>query len=115
MSERTFRQMALALEGIVEAAHMGHPEFRAGGRIFATLKGDGKAGMVKLTPEEQARFVTTFPKAFAPENGAWGRQGCTRVDLGAVDDEALGEAMTLAWRAAMQPPARSRARRKPSR
>ena len=33
-----------------------------------------------------------------PEAGAWGRSGCTRVVLTAVDEDTLGEALTLAWR-----------------
>ena len=92
-----FRRFALSLTGAVEQAHMGHPDFRANGRIFATLHHDERHGMVKLTPEDQQRFVEAHPDTFAPENGAWGRQGCTRVRLDAVDDETLGEALTLAW------------------
>ena len=80
---------------------MNHPDFRANGRIFATLRGDGKHGMVALTPEQQARFIAEAPDAFAPESGAWGRQGCTRVTLAAADEETLGEAMTLAWQIVM--------------
>ena len=45
--------MALAMAGAIEGAHMGHPDFRAKGRIFATLTGNGKMGMVALTPEQQ--------------------------------------------------------------
>ena len=92
-----FRRLALSLTGAVEQAHMGHPDFRANGRIFATLHDDNQHGMVKLTPEDQQRFVEAHPKTFAPENGAWGRQGYTRVRLDAVDEETLGEALTLAW------------------
>ena len=90
------------MSGAIESAHMGHPDFRANGRIFATLRGDGKHGMVKLTPEQQKRFVSDVPDAFAPESGAWGRQGCTRVRLDAVDEDMVGEAMTLAWQAAAE-------------
>jgi hypothetical protein len=54
--------------------------------------------MVSLTPDQQKEFVRDHPDAFSPESGAWGRQGCTRVDLAAVDEATLGEAMTLAWR-----------------
>jgi hypothetical protein len=97
MTARTFRKIALGLEGAIEAAHMGHPDFRANGRIFATLHADDKHGMVKLTPEQQQRFVREHPDIFVPESGAWGRQGCTRVRLAAADEETLGEAMTLAW------------------
>ena len=99
MTERVFRRIALGMAGAIESAHMGHPDFRANGRIFATLRGDGQHGMVKLTPDEQARFVRDHPDVFTPESGAWGRQGCTRVRLDAADEETIGEAMTLAWRA----------------
>lgn len=85
------------MKDAVEGAHMGHPDFRAGGRIFATLHTDRQWGMVKLTPDQQQAFVRENPGTFAPENGAWGRQGCTRVRLDAADEETLGEAMTLAW------------------
>ena len=37
---------------------MSHPDFRVGGRIFATLGyPDDEWGMIKLTPEEQRKFV----------------------------------------------------------
>lgn len=98
MKARDFRRIALGLEGAVEKAHMGHPDFRANGRIFATLHADMQFGMVKLTPDEQFAFMKTHRDAFTPEAGAWGRAGCTRVRLDAVDEETLGEAMTLAWK-----------------
>jgi hypothetical protein len=92
-----FRRIALGMQDAIESAHMGHPDFRANGRIFATLHHDHRWGMVKLTPEEQRRFVRENPGTFAPEKGAWGRQGCTSVRLESADAEVLGEAMTLAW------------------
>lgn len=76
---------------------MGHPDFRVNGKIFATIHPDPAHGMVKLTPDQQQEFVNNHPAVFAPENGAWGRAGCTRVRLDSVDEETLGEAMTLAW------------------
>lgn len=97
MNATTFRRIALGMDDAVEGAHMGHPDFRVHGRIFATLHADNAHGMVKLTPDQQQRFVRDHADAFEPENGAWGRQGCTRVLLSAVDEETLGEAMTLAW------------------
>ena len=97
MKEKDFRRIALGMEDTIESAHMGHPDFRTQGRIFATLHDDRRTGMVKLTPDEQERFVREHPASFEPENGAWGRQGCTRVRLDSVDENTLGEAMTLAW------------------
>jgi len=92
-----FRQIALGMEGAVEGAHTGPADFRARGRIFATIQSPER-GMVKLTPQQQARFVADDPASFLPESGAWGRQGCTRVLFASVDEESLGEAITLAWR-----------------
>jgi hypothetical protein len=106
MTSRDFRRIALAMEGAVESAHMGHPDFRANGRIFATLSADNTQGMVKLSPPQQEQFMRAAPDAFVPASGAWGRQGCTMVQLQSVDEETLGEAMTLAWQGttARRPP-----------
>lgn len=97
MTSDDFRRIALGMQNAAEGAHMGHPDFRANGRIFATLHADHRWGMVKLTPDQQQRFVSENPATFVPENGAWGRQGCTRVRLESVNEDVLGEAMTLAW------------------
>src|ERR1044072_4457157 len=97
MKAKDFRRIALGLSGTSEKEHMGHPDFRANGRIFATLHADLEHGMVKLTPEQQALFVDDHPEVFTPENGAWGRQGSTRVRIAAAAEDVVGEAMTLAW------------------
>ena len=94
----TFRRIALGMKGAIERAHMDHPDFRAHGRIFATLHRGDRTGMVKLTPGDQQRLMGEHPAAFAPSSGAWGRAGCTQVTLRLVDEETLGEALTLAWR-----------------
>jgi hypothetical protein len=108
-----FRRIVLGLRDAVEASHMGHPDFRVNGRIFATLKHDETKGMVVLTPEQQKQFVREHPSAFEPESGAWGRSGCTRVDLESVDEDTLGEAVTLARQNAVaKGPTRSSTRKK---
>ena len=102
----------------IERAHMGHPDFRAPGpkgRIFATLHADHEWGMVKLTPEQQRAFMHEYPVAFAPESGAWGRAGSTAVRLDSVNEDALGEAMTLAWQNAVTKPPRTPTSGKPKR
>ena len=99
MTALEFRRMALSLPQAVEAAHMGHPDFRVAGRIFATL-GYPESGwaMVKLTPEQQELFVKTQPAAFAPVKGGWGRGGATNVRLRAAKKGAVCEALMTAWR-----------------
>jgi hypothetical protein len=98
MTVKQFRSMALSLPEVEESSHMDHPDFRVGGKVFATLGyPDKNWGMVKLTPEEQRIFVTANPNVFAPANGAWGRQGSTLVRLKAADADPVHEAMKLAW------------------
>jgi hypothetical protein len=103
MTAAGFRRIALGLQGAIESAHMNHPDFRANGKIFATIKTDNKSGMVKLTPEQQEKFVHDDPASFSPESGAWGRAGCTKVLFSAVDEDTLGEAMTVAWQNTAKP------------
>ena len=75
LSHEDFRRIALGKDGVVESAHMGHPDFRVGGRIFATLHPDFQCGMVKLTPDQQKKFVLENPATFGivPESGSRGR------------------------------------------
>jgi hypothetical protein len=93
-----FRKLALELPEVTEESHMNHPDFRIRGKIFATLGPEETWGMVKLTPEQQAVFVRTEPKVFRPVNGAWGRKGCTYVQLEAATEPSVRQAMTAAWR-----------------
>ena len=110
---KDFRRIALGMAGAIERAHMNHPDFRVNGRIFATLQHGLKSGMVKVTPDQQAALMREHPDAFSPEAGAWGRAGCTCVRIGAVDEDTLGEAITLAWQAAMQKPPMRKSKPKP--
>jgi hypothetical protein len=98
MTSDDFRRIALSLPEACEQAHMGHPDFRVRKKIFATLGvPDNDWGMVKLTPELQKMWVRTEPAAFEPVNGAWGRQGCTRVCLAEVDEATLRDVLEAAW------------------
>src|SRR5262245_62120380 len=109
MKAADFRRMALGLKGASEGAHMDHPDFRVNNRVFASLHSGDRFGMVALTPEQQEGFIADHPGMFTPEAGAWGRSGYTRVHLASVDEEVLGEALTLAWQNAGR-----KARPKPS-
>jgi hypothetical protein len=113
-TEKDFRRIALGMNDAIESAHMGHPDFRVNGRIFATLHADLQWGMVKLPPEQQEMFVRAHPATFVPEPGAWGRQGCTAVHLKSVDEETLGEALTLAWQNTVRELAAKRSKPKSS-
>jgi len=99
MTANEFRRMALRLPDAIEAAHMGHPDFRVSGKIFATL-GYPRQGMgvVILTREQLELFVRTEPTTFVPVPGGWGKKGSTHVMLRAATKAAVREALTMAWR-----------------
>jgi hypothetical protein len=104
MTPNEFRKLALSFGEAVERSHMGHPDFRVGGKIFATLGYPNETrGMVKLTPDDQARFIAAQPQAFEPASGAWGRWGCTLVQLRSAKKSLVKEAMALAWRSTAPP------------
>ena len=98
MTPNQFRRLALSLPETTESAHMGHPDFRVAGKIFATLGPKETSGMVRLTPQQQKAFVLAHPKVFEPMNGAWGRRGCTKVILKAATKTILTPALIAAWR-----------------
>ena len=99
MTADQFRSLALELPEAVESSHMDHPDFRVHRKIFATLGyPDAGYGMVKLTPEEQARLVRSQPAVFVPVNGGWGLRGATYVRLEAASEETLRHALATAWR-----------------
>jgi hypothetical protein len=98
MNAAEFRKVALSLPETIEAEHMKHPDFRVAGKIFATLWPDNKWGMVKLTPEQQAEFISDEPEMFEPVNGAWGRRGATKIRFAAANKSVVKRALIAAWR-----------------
>jgi hypothetical protein len=99
MTPNEFRKLALSFPEAIESAHMRHPDFRVGGRIFATLGyPDQESAAVKLSSDDQKEFVRTSPGVFQPAKGAWGRQGSTIVYLPAATIDIVREALTAAWR-----------------
>ncbi|MDQ2824660.1 MAG: MmcQ/YjbR family DNA-binding protein [Verrucomicrobiota bacterium] len=98
MTADDFRKIALSFREAVESAHMNHPDFRVGGKIFATLGyPDENWAVVKLTPEEQKSFVRAQPDVFQPVKGAWGRRGNTKVHLPTAKAARTREALAAAW------------------
>jgi hypothetical protein len=99
MTSDEFREMALGFSGAFESAHMNHPDFRANGKIFASLGyPDGAYGMVKLTPEQQQALMEKTPAVFKPCAGAWGRAGSTSVHLASAKKTVVRVALEAAYR-----------------
>jgi hypothetical protein len=98
MTANDFRKLALSFPGAIESAHMRHPDFRVGRRIFATLGyPDEDSATVKLTKDAQAEFVRSNPSVFKSVKGGWGRQGSTNIYLPAAKIEIVRKALTAAW------------------
>jgi hypothetical protein len=93
-----FRRLALSQPETVERSHMDHPDFRVGGKIFATLGYPDKSwGMVKLFPDQQKEFERAEPTVFVPAKGFWGRRGATCVHLKSAKKATLCKALAAAW------------------
>lgn len=98
MTADEFRKIALSFPDTEERAHMNHPDFRVGGKIFASLGQPDEAwGTVALTPEEQHNYLTAAPDVFTPASGAWGRQGWTKVHLKTAKTALVKKALEAAW------------------
>ena len=111
-----FRRLALGLDGAEESSHMGSPDFRVGGRIFATLahqtqglrQSDAYAGGPGDVSSPRR------PRSFVPVAGGWGRMGATHIRLAAADEETLAGALRTAWKLRVEKNARAGRRRRPA-
>lgn len=116
MTANDFRRIALSMEGAEESSHMGSPDFRVGGRIFATLAAQSKGyGNIMITPEQQAAFVEELPEIFIPIAGGWGRNGATHVKLSAVSEDVLTGALRTAWKVRVEKNEKVDGKRRPTR
>ena len=88
---------------------MGAADFRAGGRIFATLAHEAKGyGNLLLSPEQQATFLAEAPELYLPVACGWGRGGATHLRLAAATEETLYGALHTAWKARIEKNERAR-------
>jgi hypothetical protein len=115
MTAADFRRIALSLKGAVEGSHMGAPDFRVGGKIFATLAGEAQGfGNLMLSSEHQAAFCDERPEMFLPIAGGWGRKGMTHLRLSEATEDVMNGALQAAWRLRVEKNSKP-ARRRPGR
>jgi hypothetical protein len=99
MNIADFRRIALSFPGAEESSHMGQPDFRVDGRIFATLASAKQGyGNLMLTLEQQTAFVEDMPDIFVPIPGGWGRMGMTHIRLAQASEDVLHGALHAAWK-----------------
>lgn len=91
------RHLLLALPGVQERETWGHPTFRIGDRLIASLP-DPTTAIVKASPADQAALIAEEPSTFgvAPRVG---RHGWVTVDLRRVRTDQIRELVELAWQA----------------
>jgi hypothetical protein len=98
MTAGAFRKQALSLPGVVEGSHMGHADFRVGGKIFASIGPDEDSAMVKLGPDDQADLIGEGKGPYQPASGQWGVRGCTIITLRRASEPKVRRAIAAAWR-----------------
>ena len=115
MNASDFRRIALGFDGAEERSHMGAPDFRVGGRIFATLASEAQGyGNLMLSPEQQASFIEERPELFLPVFGGWGRMGITHIVLAAANEDLLHGALEAAWRLRLEKNGRTASKKRAS-
>ena len=98
MTPDPFRRLARRLPEAVASAHMGTPDCRMRGKIFATLGAKSEARcIVKFTLEQQEIFRRVAAHTFAPVEGGWGRKGWTLLHLRSAKPAIVRDARTE-WR-----------------
>ncbi len=98
MDVEDFRELALSFDDVEESSHMGSPDFRVGGRIFATLAMQDRGfGNLMLSSELQEMLIAEAPDVFLPVAGGWGRMGATHIRLAEASPQQLLKGLQLAW------------------
>lgn len=114
MNVADFRKIAVSLPGAEESSHMGQPDFRVDGRIFATLASAKQGyGNLMLTPEQQTAFVEEMPEVFLPIPGGWGTMGMTHIRLAEASEDVLYGALHSAWKLRVEKNAKSGKKKRP--
>ena len=115
MTPADLRRIALSFQGVEESSHMGSPDFRVGGHIFATLASQDQGyGNLMLTPELQAAFLQDQPDIFLPIHGGWGRMGATHIRLALATEDILSGALRTAWKLRLEKNHKTSAKRRTS-
>jgi hypothetical protein len=114
MNIADFRRIALSLPGAEESSHMGQPDFRVDGKIFATLASAKQGyGNLMLTLEQQTAFVEEMPEVFLPIPGGWGRMGSTHIRLAEASEDVLYGALHTAWKLRVEKNTKSSKKKRP--
>lgn len=90
------RKILLAIPKCVASRHMDRMAYRAGGRIFATLRDSDGTLNVMLPTDLQNTMCEADPSLLSPVPGGWGPLGWTSVNLAAASATALQSVLQAA-------------------
>jgi hypothetical protein len=107
--------LAHALPDVTVKDHFGSDAFRTPGGIFATVWHATRTVNLRLTPEQQRRFVEIDGEGFREIDNAWGRQGWTTASLEFLDADQFTAALRVAWQNSVDAAATRAVRRRPPR
>jgi hypothetical protein len=93
----TFRNIALAFEGVTEAPHFEKTSFRVNKKIFATYDAIHNRACIKLSPIDQDVFAAFDKTIIYPVANKWGVQGWTIVELKKIKKAMCLDALTTAY------------------
>jgi hypothetical protein len=96
MTPADARKILLSMPEAGEKSHMGHPDFRVGDKIFATLWPKESRAVVKLPIADQTALVQMSPKIFSL--AGWAHQGWTNVHLKHISKTRFRALAETAWR-----------------
>lgn len=97
VSLKTFRQLALSLEGASEEPHFEKTSFRVKKKIFATLNEKENKATIKLSLPEQDLFCIYDKNVMYPVPNKWGKQGWTHINLKTIPKEMCEDAVRTAY------------------
>ena len=96
MTGAEFRKLALALPEASEGAHVGHADFRVGGKIFATMPPDNTHLHVFVGEEQREAALALYPESV--EKLFWGKKACgLRIALDATKPAVVETLLRQAW------------------
>ena len=96
MTPDELRTFVLSLDGVVEASHQGHPDFRVKGKIVVNLDEEQQTITVKMSLDDQQALMARDDGAFSLPGG-WAKHGWTTVHLDRTDKDEIEEVVTDAW------------------
>ena len=92
-----FSSIAISFPEVNIQPHFEKKSFRAGKKIFATLDEVKQVACLKLTVEEQDVFCAFDRNIIYPVPNKWGKQGWTFINLQAVPEAMLSDALRTAY------------------